>query len=154
MWHGYAAKIPTGSIQGALQSKSATCGDLGEMRECDAFSGSITAEPNMRAFRSTMQKWKDLVAWILDCSPVGLATGPNLCSIMEPLTRFPHLQISSQRLLTPSATQSPLSSCSAYLISLSQHNSSRPFLHNLLHNSKQSKATNTHLGKTLHCLLA
>jgi len=44
--------------------------------------------------------WKDLIGWILDCSPDGSAVGANLCGILEPEIRSRHLHTSFQRLLS------------------------------------------------------
>ena len=58
------------------------------------FAWACQNEANMKAFYSATKGWKDLVGWILDCSPDGSAVGANLCGVLEPAIRFRHLHTS------------------------------------------------------------
>lgn len=77
------------------------------------FAWACQNEANMKAFYSATKGWKDLVGWILDCSPDGSAVGANLCGVLEPAIRFRHLHTSFQRLLSLGTPESPLSACLA-----------------------------------------
>src|ERR1700712_1808277 len=57
-------------------------------------------EANKKAIRAATAGWKDLIGWVLDCSPDGSVVGANLCGILEPEIRFRHLHTSFQRLLS------------------------------------------------------
>ena len=58
------------------------------------FAWSRQNEANKRAFRAATASWKDLIGWVLDCSPDGSVVGANLCGILEPEIRFRHLHTS------------------------------------------------------------
>ena len=95
------------------------------------FAWSRQNEANKRAFRAATVGWKDLVGWILDCSPEGSAAGANLCGILEPEIRFRHLHISFQQQLSLSPADSPLNSCLASRPFLPRAPAGRPFLDSL-----------------------
>lgn len=95
------------------------------------FAWSRQNEANKKAFRAATVGWKDLIGWILDCSPDGSAVGANLCGILEPEIRFPHLHTSFQRLLSLAPADSPLSSCLASRPFLPRAPVGRPFLDSL-----------------------
>ena len=82
------------------------------------FAWSCQNESNNKAFRAVTAGWRDLIGWVLDCSPDRSTVGANLCGILEPELRFRHLHASFQRLLALSLPDSPLTSCLT----------SRPFL--------------------------
>lgn len=95
------------------------------------FAWSCQSEANKKAFRQATVGWKDLIGWILDCSPDGYAIGANLCGILEPETRFRHLHTSFQRLLSLAHADSPLNSCLASRPFMPRAPVGRPFLDSL-----------------------
>lgn len=95
------------------------------------FAWSRQSESNKKAFRDATAGWKDLIGWILDCSPDGSAAGANLCGILEPELRFRHLHTSFQTLLNLAPPDSPLNSCLASRPFLPRAPVGRPFLDSL-----------------------
>jgi hypothetical protein len=95
------------------------------------FAWACQNETNMKAFHSGTEGWKDLVGWILNCSPDGSAVGANLCGVLEPAIRFRHLHTSFQRLLSLGTPESPLNACLASRALLPRGDCGKPFLDNL-----------------------
>jgi hypothetical protein len=95
------------------------------------FAWSCQNESNNKAFRAATAGWRDLIGWVLDCSPDGSAVGANLCGVLEPELRFRHLHTSFQRLLTLSPPDSPLISCLTSRPFLPPARMVRPFLDSL-----------------------
>lgn len=95
------------------------------------FAWSRQNETNRKAFRAATVGWKDLIGWILDCSPEGSAVGANLCGVLEPEIRFRHLHTSFQHQLSLAPADSPLNSCLASRPFLPRGTAGRPFLDSL-----------------------
>lgn len=95
------------------------------------FAWSCQNESNKKAFRAATAGWKDLIGWILDCSPDGSAVGASLCGVLEPEVRFRHLHTSFQRLLNLAPPDGPLNSCLRLRAFLPQASAGRPFMDSL-----------------------
>ena len=95
------------------------------------FAWSCQNELNKQAFRAATTGWKDLIGWILDCSPDGSAVGASLCGVLEPEIRFRHLHASFQRLLHLAPPDSPLNSCLRSRAFLPRAPVGRPFIDSL-----------------------
>jgi hypothetical protein len=91
------------------------------------FAWACQNEANTKAFHSATEGWKDLIGWILDCSPDGSAVGANLCGVLRPAIRFRRLHTSFQRLLSLSS----LNACLTSRAVLYRGHSGKPFLDSL-----------------------